>query len=362
MNILIVDDDEGDRRLLRRAIKQSGLEAECTETVTIEDALQACAGQTFDCAIVDYRIPGMDGLAGISALKEGCPHMGIIMATGQGDEMVAADAMKRGASDYIPKALITAASLNRTVTNAIEKEALRKKVGQQHAELTTFARTLVHDLKSPLGTMRGFAQIIQRDLKKGDLEDASEYCDLIVQGANRMGALIDALYQYAAAGKPFEFKPLAMDRVIEDTLNNLETLMKDRGATVAASALPAVNGHGPLLAQLLQNLIANGIKYSRVAPQIQIAASLRSSNDWVFSVKDNGIGIDPRFFDEIFEPFKRLHGNGGEFEGSGLGLATCKKIVEVHGGEIWCESQEGEGTTFFFTLPKAREMSAGQAS
>jgi diguanylate cyclase (GGDEF)-like protein len=148
LNILIADDDEGDRRQVRRVLRQAGLACECIETASIEGALEACDKCAFDCAIVDYRMPGHDGLHGIAALHERHPYMPIIMATGEGDEIVATEAMKRGASDYIPKMHIHAESMRRVIESALEKAVLRRKAAQQRQELENFASVLVQDLKA----------------------------------------------------------------------------------------------------------------------------------------------------------------------------------------------------------------------
>jgi len=366
LNILILDDDEGDRRQVRRALKQSGLQCECTETANVQQALEACETCAFDCAVVDYRIPGQDGLFGISVLNARLPYMAIVMSTGQGDETIAAEAMKRGASDYIPKSLITPDSILRSVTNAIEKATLRRQVERQREELKNFARVLAHDLKAPIQSVRGFARAIEENLSRGNLKKTGEYCLLVARGVERMGALIDALHGYLTAENPVAFEDLDMGQVTRDTLANLEHIIRERGARVTFGELPAVSGHGPLLTQLLQNLIANGIKYCKsAAPCVHVAATQRNGatprdgaaprnvDGWLFTVQDNGIGIPEKDSLEVFEPFKRLHGIG-EYEGTGLGLATCKKIVERHKGRIWCESKGGHGTTFFFTLPPAQ--------
>ena len=158
LKILIADDDEGDRKQVRRALKQAGLSCECVEVVEHRGRRSRPATSAhFDCAFVDYRMPGHDGLHGITALHERLPDMSIIMATGQGDEMVATEAMKRGASDYIPKAQIDAKSIRRIVENALEKATLRREMAQQREELENFAAVLVHDLSAPIASLQMFA-------------------------------------------------------------------------------------------------------------------------------------------------------------------------------------------------------------
>src|SRR3954469_24933552 len=164
LSILIVDDDDGDRKQVRRTLKQAKLACDCVETTSIEEALDACEKRTFDCAVVDYRMPRYDGLRGIAALHERLPFMAIIMATGQGDEMVATEAMKLGASDYIAKGQIDSRSIRRSIENAMEKTALRRTVAQQREELEYFASVLVHDLSAPIASMQIFARAIKESL------------------------------------------------------------------------------------------------------------------------------------------------------------------------------------------------------
>jgi light-regulated signal transduction histidine kinase (bacteriophytochrome) len=353
LRILILDDDAGDRKQVRRAVEQAGLSCECIETAGVEEALEACETHAFHCAIVDYRMPEYDGLLGVAALHQRRPYMAIVMATGQGGEMVATEAMKRGASDYICKANINADSIRRIIENAVEMAALRRETAEQREDLERFAAVLAHDLKAPVGSIQAFARFIEVDLQEEivDRNKIAGRCRRIFGAGRRMDALIDTLHDYTRAGALVRFEPVAMRRVVEDTLRNLEHAIRERAACVTHGELPAVVGNAPQLTQLLQNLVGNGTKYcAAVPPAVHIAASPEKGNTWLFSVADNGIGIPEACYKEVFEPFKRLH-DRSKFEGTGLGLAICKKIVERHGGEIWCKSNEGEGTTFFFTLP-----------
>jgi light-regulated signal transduction histidine kinase (bacteriophytochrome) len=353
LNVLIADDDKGDRKLITRALEQARLPCKCTEAASVEEALQACEKCAFDCVIVDYRLPGQDGLAGVTALRERLPHTAIIMSTGQGDEIVATEAMKRGASDYIPKTHISAQSMSRSVINAVEKATLQKQVAEQRTELENFSRVLVHDLKAPIQSVHGFASLIEQKIHEGNRTEITDYCRYVVGAVRRMGTLIDTLYEYTKAGEHIVFEQVEMSQVMKDSLSNLQHAVKERNACVLQAELPAVSGNAPQLTQLLQNLIGNAIKYCKAEiPIVQVAAKPQNGNGWLFAVKDNGIGIPEKQCGEVFQPFKRLHGVG-EYEGTGLGLATSKKIVERHEGNIWCESKDGHGTTFFFTLKGA---------
>jgi signal transduction histidine kinase len=354
--LLVVDDDEGDRKQIDRAIRQSGIRAESTETASLEEGLAACERSDFDCAIIDYQLPGEDGLDGITALHERFPDMAIIMSTGQGDEMVATEAMKRGAADYISKSRLNPSTLQRTIGNAFEKTALQRRIRQQQEELENFARVLAHDLRAPAAAIETLASRIAERLQEGNFAEALEYADGVIERAHRMNRLIDTLHRYTQADASVAFETVDMNRVFDEACANLQYLIQECGASVTAETLPSVFGNAPQLIQLLQNLIGNGLKYcDRPIACIHLSASQPvapegNRNPWLFAVADNGIGISEEHHTKIFKPFIRLKG-ASKRDGTGLGLATCKKIVERHHGTIWCESRLGSGTTFFFTLP-----------
>ncbi|HXD46056.1 MAG TPA: ATP-binding protein [Pseudolabrys sp.] len=352
IHILIVDDDAGDRKALRRALEGSGTAGDIVEAVDIESALAACDSRAFDFAIVDYRMPGQDGLHGVTALHARFPFMPIVMATSHGDEVIAAEALKRGAADYIPKANIRAQSIRRVLDSAMEKATLRRELARRQEELEKFAAVLVHDLRAPITAIRAFARYIDKGLQAEtpDRETIAGQCRQIVECGRRMDALITALYEYTKADAEVGFDVVDMRSALAEARSNLEAIIERQHARVEHGPLPTVLGNLPQLSELLQNLIGNGLKYCEMpAPVIEIHAQPEPDNVWRFAVRDNGIGIAEKNRRRIFEPFERLHGTG-KYEGSGLGLAICKKIVERHGGAIWCEGNEGPGSTFVFTL------------
>lgn len=256
---------------------------------------------------------------------------------------------------YIPKANITAESLRHIVENALEKAALQRKVEEQRQELENFADVLVHDLKAPIASIHGMTYFIEAELHNEviDKDKTIDRCQRIVKAGKCMGAMIDTLREYTKAEAQVEFQSVEMQQVMKDTLSNLEHLIQERGARVTYEALPVVTGNVYQLIQLLQNLIGNGIKYCKAGiPSVHVTASQQEGKMWFLSIKDNGIGIPEQYYKAVFEPFRRLY-SASEYEGTGPGLATCKKIIGRHGGTIWCESREGQGTTFLFTLPGA---------
>jgi hypothetical protein len=169
-----------------------------------------------------------------------------------------------------------------------------------------------------------------------------------------MDAFLDQLHAYTEADSEPQFENLQLDDLLADVLANLDAVIGKARASVESEGLPVICGDRAQLIQLLQNLIGNGIKYCRAdAPQVRIRACVESDEYCRVEICDNGIGIPEKSYKSVFEPFRRLHAQG-EFEGTGLGLATCKKIVERHGGTIWCRSKAGKGTSFFFTVPLVR--------
>lgn len=234
---------------------------------------------------------------------------------------------------------------------------LERKVQQRTAELERknkeleqFAYVASHDLQEPLRTTTGFVEALRKQYK-GMLDDhADRYLDYIAQSSDRMKTLIKDLLDYSRIGREKQFIPVDCNVILTEVLTDLQTVIRESGAIIETGELPAVNAFPTELKLLFQNLISNSIKFRMpgISPLVRIDAQAENGY-WKFAVRDNGIGIDPSHQDRIFIIFQRLH-NRSDYEGSGIGLAHCKKIVELHGGEIWVESTPGKGSTFFFTI------------
>jgi signal transduction histidine kinase len=359
LSVLVVDDDEADRKLVMRAMKQSGLSCAFVEKTNVADAVAVCEQQDFDFAIVDYRMPGQDGLTCIAYLHARVPQIPVVMMTGQGDEVVAAQAIKAGAMDYIPKKLITAPSIRRIVETVLEKVEMQRRIEQQQGDLERFAAVLVHDLKAPITAVQAFARYIETGLRAAspDLDTIGDHCRGITNAVRRMDALINMLYKYTKVDAEVALHLVDMDRVMTDAVSDLRSTIEERRARINYGKLPVVAGDASELTELVENLIGNGLKYCEAdTPTIDVTATPDGENNWRFAIKDNGIGISDKYRQQIFKPFERLHGTG-KYDGAGLGLAICKKIVERHGGVIWCEGNASQGTTFCFTL-KGDELPA----
>lgn len=233
-----------------------------------------------------------------------------------------------------------------------DRENLIIELERSNDELRQFAYITSHDLQEPLRTIASFTQLLERRYKGQLDKDADEYIEFIVEGSKRMKEMIQGLLEYSKIRKTEKgMKPVKTENVLEKAISNLVTSIEENNATITHDPLPEVVGNENQLIRLFQNLIGNAIKFRKknVPPKIHISAVLDENNYYVFSIADNGIGMDLKFKDRIFEVFKRLH-TIDQFEGTGIGLAISKRTIEKHGGEIWVESEYNKGSTFYFTL------------
>ncbi len=227
-----------------------------------------------------------------------------------------------------------------------------QELARSNAELEEFAYVASHDLQEPLRMVASYTQLLSRRYKGKLDEDADEFITFAVDGANRMQRLIKDLLEYSRVGtRGNEFDPVECEDVLHEAIANLEFAIDESNAIITYDPLPTVRGDSTQLGQLLQNLIGNAIKFRQdTPPRIHIGVQ-PTENEWIFSVRDNGIGLNPQECDRIFVIFQRLHAREA-YPGTGIGLAICKKIVERHGGQIWVESQVGQGSVFYFTIPR----------
>lgn len=243
----------------------------------------------------------------------------------------------------------------RDITERKKAEELLKlkleELARSNAELEQFAYISSHDLQEPLRMIASYLQLLQRKYQGNLDEKADKYIYFAVDGASRMQNLITDLLEFSrVTTKARELEPTDCKSVLDQVLLDLEVSIKENDASISYGSLPVVMADSVQFTQLFQNLISNAIKFrSEKSPKIEISAN-KETDKWLFSVKDNGIGIDPKYSERIFEVFKRLH-KREEYPGTGIGLSICKKIVERHGGQIWVESEPDKGSTFYFTLP-----------
>jgi light-regulated signal transduction histidine kinase (bacteriophytochrome) len=247
--------------------------------------------------------------------------------------------------------LVTAAIRDITKRKKAEANLLQKveELNRSNEELEQFAYIASHDLQEPLRMVASYTQLLSKRYKGKLDSDADEFIAFAVDGASRMQRLIQDLLAYSRVGtKGNDLRDTSSEEALEQALINLRGAIEASGAQVTHDPLPTVLADEMQLVQLFQNLVGNAIKYQNPGvPRIHISAARNGGKQWTFSIKDNGLGIDPQYFEKIFGMFQRLH-KREEFAGTGVGLAICKKIVERHGGSISVESQPGQGSTFRF--------------
>lgn len=355
MHLLIIDDSLADTRLLQAMLSQAWPQRfDVAHSLSGREGLHQLEESEFDAVFLDYRLEDAHDWEVLTKIRETGSDVPIIAISGQGNENVAVESLKLGAQDYLVKDTLTPDTVRRALSNAIEKVGLVRELAQRQRELTNFARMAAHDLQAPLRRITQLADFLHEDLEGKINEESATHVQMIGQNAERLQALVKNLIDFALHGdlrRPQQTASLEVAK--EVALQNLVVPIEESGAVVECDgALPDVWGDQVALGLLFQNLISNAIKFCRDAkPHVRISAT-REATGWRIAVADNGIGIEPKNCESIFAPFQRLH-TQKEFEGSGIGLATCKRIVLKHEGRIWAESELGKGTTISFTIPDA---------
>jgi light-regulated signal transduction histidine kinase (bacteriophytochrome) len=245
------------------------------------------------------------------------------------------------------------------LTRLVRKSAMlleqkSKELVRSNEELEQFAFKAAHDLQSPLTTILGYSELLNEESMGRSLTQNEKELGLsaIAKGATRMSLMIKALLDYAKVTKEEKkVPPVDLAQVVREVIENLHATITEKKAEVVSDSLPTVAINPGLAGILFQNLIGNALKYCENAPRVHVSA-VRKGRKWIFSVRDNGIGIPEESLERVFIMFEKL-ATQREYPGSGIGLATCQKIVARYGGRIWVESKPGEGSTFFFTLPAA---------
>ncbi|GAB2537686.1 hypothetical protein GCM10027085_30380 [Spirosoma aerophilum] len=237
------------------------------------------------------------------------------------------------------------------------RQQAMQELSRSNEELQQFAYIASHDLQSPLKTIVNYLSLLESKHAEALDSDAQRLIGVSTAAADRMRVLINDLLDFSRVGSELQFVDVDLNTVLSEILEDQQMEIKSTGALVQVGPMPTLLAHRTDLKQVFQNLITNGLKYRRpgVAPSISIQAKDQGSQ-YQFSVSDNGIGIENQYYDRVFQIFQRLHGRN-EYPGTGIGLATCKKVVEIYGGKIWLESKLGEGTTFFVTIPKVIKTS-----
>jgi len=389
--ILLVEDDKVEQMVFKRFADKGTLPYDYTMVGSVADACKMLESERFDAVLMDYFLG--DGTA--LDLFEKAKDTPIIIITGAGDEETAVKAIKRGAYDYLIKdsgntylkalpvvlekaielkmikdeldkyhegleALVEERTLELKEEIAERKQAERRlkkqaeELKRSNADLEQFAYIASHDLKGPLRMVSSYVELLAKRYKGKLDSNADEYIKFAVDGSMRMKNLIDDLLLYSrVTTQSKKYESVNCNDILNQVIHDLQITIKERGLVLNRDVLPTVEGDSIKLYQLLENLISNAIKFCDKQPKIEIKAEQKNEK-WLFSISDNGIGINSEFCKQIFTIFRRLH-TREEYLGTGIGLSICKRIVEQHDGEIWVESEVGEGSTFYFTVPVMKE-------
>jgi signal transduction histidine kinase len=370
--VLMVEDNPADVELMLVTLRKDGFEVVGDVAQTAEEFTHRIQTTTYDLILADYNLPQWRGTEAIDILSRENLDVPLIVVTGCLGEEQAVEYIKQGATDCVLKDRM--ARLPPSVRRALEEKRLRvlrreseKELAQKvtelarsNGELEQFAYVASHDLQEPLRMIASYTQLLA-ERYRGQLDErADKYIHYAVDGAVRMQALIQDMLKLSRAGAAeIEPKPTECRVAVEQAVKNLQLAVDDSGAVVNWNGLPVVMADLSQLTQVFQNLIANAIKFRGAeTPVIQIDAE-RKEHEWVFAVSDNGIGVSPENWQDVFVIFRRLHART-EYAGNGIGLAICKKIIERHGGKLWIEAQAKPGCRFRFTLPTEAPSSVAQ--
>jgi two-component system, sensor histidine kinase and response regulator len=356
-DILIVDDTPDNLRLLSAMLGRHQLGVR--KALTGHWAIAAAQAAPPDLILLDIKMPEMSGYEVCQRLKADplTKAIPVIFISALDDAIDKVKAFAAGGADYVTKPFQEAEVLAR-IAHQLELRRLQAQLVAQNEELVRsnreleqFASVVSHDLQQPLQSILGYTKLIGLTCPAIYQSPAQPYLESILDASDRMQQMIQDWLAYAQAGQAQPtFAPVDSNALLDQVMLNLKVALTETQAELHYGSLPTVLGNEVQLMQLFQNLISNGLKFARPDTVPQITLSVEPlPQAWRFGIHDNGIGIEAEHLGQIFEAFHRLH-DAQSYPGSGIGLATCQKIVERHGGQIWAESQPGLGSTFYFTL------------
>jgi two-component system sensor histidine kinase/response regulator len=362
-NILIVDDRRENLMATEKILRH--LDASLFKATSGNEALSLMLRHRFAVILLDVQMPEMDGFETALLMQEheAMRNTPIIFITAiSKEEKYANQAAEIGAVDYIFKPInpeILKSKIKVYLDLFMQREQILKlntTLTQSNEELERFAYICSHDLQEPVRIMKSYAEILERNYRPALDANGSRYLGFISSHARHMHQMINDILAFSRVGREeMTLEQVDCAQLARDVLAEFETIISEKAAIVACEMLPTLISNATIMRVLLQNLIGNALKFhdgSRV-PHINVSA-VREKTGWQFCVRDNGIGIEPQYHAQVFAIFRRIH-RKEEYPGMGIGLSTCKKLVELCGGMVWFESQPHAGTAFYFTIPIAEQ-------
>ena len=363
LKILIVDDEEADRNTVRRLLKKSGIETEITEAADYEEAKEKISNNLFDCVFIDYLLPGQDGLTLVREIRQQGVKIPLIVLTGHGNEEIAVDMMKAGASDYLSKFRLTSLRLNQAMLNALriyeaEQEAAIAKQEKEHLakQKEDFIARMTHDLRTPLVSANHILELFQEGLYGEITTEMSRVIQVIIRSNKNLLEMVSNLlevYFHENGEKKLNFTKFKIIDILEEVCQELAPLAREKGLELSLNAENTgeifLNGDILELRRVFSNLISNGIKFTEQGyVKIHLIPATEEDAFVTIVIEDTGIGIAAEELPRIFE---RLYSGSLENSTNGLGLYLSRRIIDAHGGTIAVTSELEHGSSFSVRLP-----------
>ena len=357
LNVLIIEDNAADLELMLVVLRRAGYVCHYANVEDEPSLRRALQERQWDVILSDFNLPQFNGAAALRVVRESCKlDVPVIFVSGAIGEETAVELMRSGAQDYVLKDKL--ARLPLAIERELGNAAMRRKEREAEEQLALqrekFVSIIAHDLRAPVQRIEAMARLLRGESELDD-EEVGDIVTRIERSAARILLMLSALLDYSRFSRgAIEGKTTALVAAINHALENIALDQTTTDVRVELDAGVRVKGDGILIGHVLQNLIGNAIKFRRPSSKAVITIAARSLADDKIevAVTDNGIGIEPQFADQVFEMFCRLH-NEDEFDGAGIGLAICRKIVDDHDGDIWVDKTYAEGARIVFTLPAA---------
>ena len=360
-SVLIIDDDPGLLKSQTRLLTEAGFEVH--QAASGEEGITQARMVQPDLVLLDIMLPDTNGYLICEMIKsDPLTHDAyVILVSGKKiDSRDQAKGLELGADGYLVRPISNRELVARVIALSRLKETEKKlrrtqeDLERSNQDLQQFAYAISHDLQEPLRMITSFLNLLEKRSRDKLDENDLEYIDFAVDGAERMRAMIDGILRFSqVTTRGDEFQSFSSQAACRNAVENLKIMIEESGAAVEFEDLPDLEGDELQITQVFQNLISNGIKFNQsTSPKVTIQAE-GSPGEWIFEVKDNGIGIQMEAQDRIFTIYQRLH-TQEEYPGTGVGLTICKRIIQRHGGKIWLDSTPGKGTSIYFSIPEDR--------